>query len=150
MIMITNFKIKVEEKLMKTIKYSRHREAIIKFLMTRKDHPTAEVIYNNIREEYPKISLGTVYRNLTLLADTGQIQRIPCRDSSDHFDGNAAIHPHFVCNECMQVIDLEMDSLNFLNTLASQNFDGIIETHQLIFYGVCSECKMKIAENSKI
>ncbi len=125
---------------MKTLKYSRQREIILNFLMTRKDHPTAEVIYNNIKEECPKISLGTVYRNLTVLADIGLIQRIPCGDSSEHFDGNADIHPHFVCNECYKVIDLEMDNLDFLNTLANKNFDGYIESHQLVFYGKCSEC----------
>lgn len=114
--------------------------------MTRKDHPTAEIIYNNIKEEYPKISLGTVYRNLTLLTDMGQIQRIPCKDASDHFDGNAKMHPHFVCNECFKVIDLEMDSLDFLNTLASQCFEGNIETHQLIFYGKCPECSEKYVD----
>lgn len=125
---------------MKSLKYSRQREAIVKFLMMRKDHPTAETIYKHIREEYPKISLGTVYRNLTLLADIGQIQKITCGNTSDHFDGNVCSHPHFVCNQCNSVIDLEMDNLNFLNTLANQKFDGNIEKHQLIFYGKCSEC----------
>lgn len=128
---------------MKTLKYSRHREAIVSFLMTRKDHPTADVIYNNVREEYPKISLGTVYRNLTLLSDIGKIQKITCGDASDHFDGNAEPHPHFVCDECYGVSDLEMDNLGFLNTLANQNFNGIIEKHQLIFYGKCPECAEK-------
>ena len=80
---------------MKTLKYSRHREAILKFLSSRYDHPTAEVIYQNLRAEFPKISLGTVYRNLTVLAETGEIQRIQCGDSSEHFDGVTAQHPHF-------------------------------------------------------
>ena len=105
---------------MKTLKHSRHREAIVRFLMTRKDHPTAEVIYNNIKQEYPKISLGTVYRNLSLLAEIGEIQKITCGDSSDHFDANINPHPHFVCKECFRIIDLEMDNLNFLNTLAEK------------------------------
>ena len=48
-------------------KKSKQRDAIIKFLMTRKDHPTADMVYMNIKEEFPKISLGTVYRNLALL-----------------------------------------------------------------------------------
>lgn len=126
---------------MKTLKYSRSREAIINFLISRKDHPTAEVIYNNVREKYPKISLGTVYRNLTLLAELGEIQKISCGDASEHFDGNAALHPHFVCRCCKGVFDLEMDNLDFLNTLAQKSFDGEVERHQLIFYGKCSTCK---------
>ncbi len=125
---------------MATIKYSRQREAIVTFLMGRKDHPTAEVIYQNIREEYPKISLGTVYRNLALLEELGEIQKIPCGDASEHFDGNVIPHPHFVCTECYRVMDLEMDNLEFLNTLANKDFDGKIEGHQLCFYGKCNAC----------
>ena len=60
---------------MKTMKYSRQRESIKNFLSTRKDHPTADTVYMNIRKEYPNISLGTVYRNLSLLASMGEIQK---------------------------------------------------------------------------
>ena len=49
------------------IKYSRQRESIVNFLASRTDHPTAETIYQNIKKEFPNISLGTVYRNLSLL-----------------------------------------------------------------------------------
>ena len=54
------------------LKYSRQREAIKEFMMTRKDHPTADIVYMNVRKEFPNISLGTVYRNLTLLSDMGE------------------------------------------------------------------------------
>ena len=79
----------------KVIKYSRQREAIVKFLEERKDHPTAEFIYNNIREEYPNISLGTVYRNLSLLVELGKITKVTCDDGNDHFDPNIKPHYHF-------------------------------------------------------
>ena len=129
---------------MVALNHSKSRDAILRFLMTRRDHPTAEIIYNNVRQECPKISLGTVYRNLTLLSDIGEIQKISCGDVSEHFDGNAHPHPHFVCNKCYRVDDLEMDNLDFLNTLANQNFSGAIEKHQLIFYGKCEKCKEEI------
>ena len=58
------------------IKFSRQRESIKNNLMGRTDHPTAETVYSDIRQEYPNISLGTVYRNLSLLADLGEIQKI--------------------------------------------------------------------------
>ena len=58
------------------LKHSKQRDAILEFLMTRKDHPTADTVYQNVREQFPNISLGTVYRNLTLLAEIGQIQKI--------------------------------------------------------------------------
>lgn len=60
---------------MATLKYSRQRESIKEFLMTRTDHPTADVVYHHLREVYPNISLGTVYRNLSLLADLGRFRK---------------------------------------------------------------------------
>ena len=77
---------------MATLKYSRQREAIKDFLMTRKDHPTADVVYENIKKIYPNISLGTVYRNLSLLSEIGEIQKLSNFGGADHFDGLSLIH----------------------------------------------------------
>ena len=125
---------------MKTLNYSRQREAIYNYLMKTKEHPTAEAIFQGVQKEFPKISLGTIYRNLTLLEETGQIQKIPSNDSKDHFDANITEHPHFVCGLCGAVIDLDMDNLEFLKTLANQGFDGEIEKSQLVFFGKCGSC----------
>lgn len=85
---------------MPALKYSRQREAIKSFLMTRKDHPTADVVYHSLRADFPNISLGTVYRNLTLLADLGEIARLRLGDGVDHFDADTSRHYHFICSEC--------------------------------------------------
>ena len=77
---------------MPALKYSRQREAIKSFLMTRKDHPTADVVYHSLRADFPNISLGTVYRNLTLLADLGEIARLRLGDGVDHFDADSSRH----------------------------------------------------------
>lgn len=89
------------------IKYSRQRESIKKFLATRRDHPTAKTIYENIRNVFPNISLGTVYRNLTLLVEIGEIQKISTGTGPDRFDYNPMPHYHFVCLGCGEVSDLE-------------------------------------------
>ena len=94
---------------MKTLKYSRQRESIKACLMSRKDHPTADALYTSIREQFPNISLGTVYRNLSFLVDNGQAVKVPCEDGSVHFDGNVMPHYHFQCTECGAVIDLDFD-----------------------------------------
>ena len=73
---------------MKTLKYSRQRESIKANLMSRRDHPTADALYASIREEFPNISLGTVYRNLNLLVETGEILKLTCGNGPDHYDGN--------------------------------------------------------------
>lgn len=123
------------------LKYSRQREAIKSFLMTRYDHPTAETVYLNIKEEFPNISLGTVYRNLSLLSDIGEIQKLSTGVGPDRFDGNAAPHYHFICKDCGSVLDLKIDGLDHINILAGQGFDGEIEGHVAYFYGKCPCCK---------
>ena len=80
---------------MATVKRSRQRDAIRSFLMSRKDHPTAEVVYDNVSKEFPNISLGTVYRNLTFLVDNGMAMKVPCSDGSVHFD-SSNIWPMFI------------------------------------------------------
>ncbi len=125
------------------LKYSRQREAIKEFLMTRKDHPTADVVYMSVKEEFPNISLGTVYRNLTLLSDIGEIMKLNLGDGADHFDGNPNPHYHFVCTDCHHVIDLEMEDIDSINEAAGTNFLGRIDGHIVHFYGLCEECIKK-------
>ena len=121
-------------------KHSKQRDMIKDFLMSRKDHPTADVVYMNVRQQYPNISLGTVYRNLTLLADIGEIQRLRLGDGVDHFDADTSMHYHFICNDCNSVIDLEMDSIESINEIAAKHFDGLIAGHVTHFYGSCGAC----------
>ena len=70
---------------MATLKYSRQRESIKEFLTGRTDHPTADFVYENMKQIYPNISLGTVYRNLSLLADLGEIQKLSSFGGADRF-----------------------------------------------------------------
>ena len=123
------------------LKYSKQRESIKNFLVTRYDHPTAETVYLNIRREFPNISLGTVYRNLNLLAEIGEIQKLSSGIGPDRFDGNPAPHYHFICRHCGCVMDLTVSGLDHINILAGQDFDGEIEGHITYFYGVCPSCK---------
>ena len=123
------------------IKFSRQREAIIDYLRHTTTHPTADMVYTHVQERYPNVSLGTVYRNLNLLADEGEILRLTQVDGSDRFDGNIKPHYHFFCSHCKQVFDLKKTSLEHINTLANVGFDGIVEGHQILFYGCCHSCK---------
>ena len=121
------------------LKHSKQRDSIKEFLMGRKDHPTAAVVYDNVRRSFPNISLGTVYRNLTLLADIGEISRIHVGDGVDHFDADTSPHYHFICSECGCVRDLDMPGID-LDEIASRNFDGQIECHTVYFHGRCKDC----------
>lgn len=131
------------------VKYSRQRQVIHNFLMSRKDHPTADVVYQNVRQEYPNISLGTVYRNLTLLADRGEIQRLQVGDGVDHFDADTSRHCHFVCSGCGRVTDLQLGCMEDMLANAQKNFEGKIERQSTNFYGLCRNCLDKSVEVSE-
>jgi Fur family peroxide stress response transcriptional regulator len=126
---------------MANIKYSRQREAIKEYLSNTKEHPTADTIYMDIREIYPHISLGTIYRNLNLLVERGEVIRIKSMDESDRYDGNTHDHYHFLCNKCKRVLDIEMESISQIKTIANKDFPGKIEGHVTYFYGTCDKCK---------
>lgn len=121
-------------------RHSRQRELIKAFLNTRKDHPSAEIVYKNVRSQNPRISLGTVYRNLTLLAEDGEIIRFNVGDGVDRFDADTSPHCHFVCRKCGQVQDLQACSIDSITDAASKAFHGRILGHVTYFFGLCCDC----------
>ncbi len=123
-----------------TTKYSRQREEIKHFLLSRKDHPTADTVYMAIRQQIPNISLGTVYRNLTKLADSGEILRLRVGDGIDHYDYDTSHHYHFVCNHCGAISDLTMESIDSIMDVAGADFDGKISGYVAYFNGTCGNC----------
>jgi len=125
---------------MKTVKYSRQRESIKDYLMSNKDHPTADMVYSAIKEIYPHISLGTVYRNLAFLVEQGDVIKLSCGEECDRFDIDTSQHYHFICKKCHHVIDLKMHDINHINIVAESNFDGQIEGHKTYFFGTCKDC----------
>ena len=128
------------ELLMKILKYSRQRESIKTCLSARTDHPTADMIYTDIKEEFPNISLGTVYRNLNLLSELGEIQKLACTDGKDHFDWNTTPHYHFICKRCGAVLDLPMSPHEELECQAQKALGGVIDSHTVYFYCFCMSC----------
>ncbi|MCC8141191.1 MAG: transcriptional repressor [Lachnospiraceae bacterium] len=122
------------------IKHSKQRDSILAFLMTRKDHPTAEMVYQGVRDEFPNISLATVYRNLALLSEMGEIQKITASDGPDRFDADVRPHNHFSCRHCGCLIDLPMESISYIDDIAGRSFPGTIEGHSVLFTGLCPEC----------
>lgn len=128
---------------MAVLKHSRQRDSIKEFLMSRKDHPTADVVYENMKLIYPNISLGTVYRNLSLLSDIGEIRKLTSFEGADHFDGDVEPHCHFICTECGCVLDLETDSFQSLMKEAGAHFNGKITDCSASFFGLCEHCLEK-------
>ncbi len=124
-------------------KHSKQREAILAELSARKDHPTADDIYTVLRKSHPNISLGTVYRNLSALADSGKILRLHNGKGSDRFDADISQHCHFKCTVCGCVSDFSADAGSVLPPLDRECFEGRIDGYSLMFYGVCEKCLQK-------
>ena len=113
------------------IRYSKQRELIINKLKHRYDHPTAEMIYQDLKVDYPHLSLGTVYRNLNQLVETKQIKKLDLGDTMVHYDGNIQPHKHFMCN-CWQTI-YDLDNIDKKLKNATEFLEEIDEHKKSIF-----------------
>ncbi len=127
--------------------YSKQREKILDTLTCNAIHPTAEELLEILKTENSNIGLTTLYRNLNQLAQAGMIKKIDGLDPSAHFDHNTHEHYHFICKECKRVFDVPSEVAPDLvnNTRMATGFD--IENHDIVFHGVCSECKKRKENN---
>ncbi len=128
-------------------KHSRKRDAILACIRGTDCHPTADWIYSRLRPEIPDLSLGTVYRNLTVFREEGLIQSVGTVDGLEHFDGNVSPHSHFVCTCCGRFLDLPAVMLPAsLIEEAGNAVRGRVETWGLRFSGICGSCTESSAE----
>lgn len=126
------------------LKYSKQREAIKAYLKKSIDHPTADMVYDNLKLIFPNISLGTVYRNLALLTELGEIRKIANSNGPDRFDAESKPHYHFCCNSCGEILDIESNEEKFLFIQeVLKNFSGTITDEEITFHGVCPECLIR-------
>ena len=121
-------------------KFSRQREAVKQVLCSTKTHPTAAWIYENVRKEIPNISLGTVYRNLNMLTEDGQIIKLSFGDGNEHFDGDISPHSHFYCESCGQIHDIAFDATELCKEI-SEDTKLDITSAACNFSGICDACK---------
>lgn len=125
---------------MKATKYSKQREAIKIFLDGNHGHPTADEVYAAIRQQFPNISLGTVYRNLNQLAENGEIRKMSYVSGPDHFDYNTSQHYHFICRDCGRVYDMPVETMELIDNAIREHAPGEVDSHDLVFYGTCTDC----------
>ena len=124
-----------------TTKHFRKRDAILDYLRQSKAHPSAEMIYTQLKPQIPDLAMGTVYRNLTLFKEQGLVSSVATVKGVERFDGNTDPHVHFICSGCDAVIDLEeMQVPDTLHRAASLCCGGQVEQCQLSFSGRCRDC----------
>ena len=126
----------------RTTKTFKKRNAILSCLRQTTVHPSAEWVHTQLKAEYPDISLGTVYRNLNLFKEQGDIISLGTVRGVERFDGNTNPHVHFICGDCGLILDLaDIDVPQELNKAAARSSGGRVNSCQLTFTGTCNNCK---------
>ncbi len=126
---------------------TRQRRLVLEAVMETKSHPTAEWVYEAVRRALPRVSLGTVYRNLQVLVDEGKLKSF-VRDGLIRYDADLTMHDHFVCERCGVLLDIPRatESLPGERRLESQGY--LISGRTLEYHGLCRKCRRGAALNA--
>jgi Fe2+ or Zn2+ uptake regulation protein len=119
---------------------TKQRDIILEELRNVTTHPNADEIYHMVRNRIPNVSFGTVYRNLRILKELGEILELDYGKSSSRFDGNPDNHYHFACDVCGSIYDLNVPIKAELDEELSSKTGFKITRHRTEFYGICPNC----------
>ena len=119
---------------------SATRNSIYQYLCGTKEHPSAEMIYNDLKGDLPNLSIGTVYRNLKQLEEIGRVIRVTSVDNHERYDANCEDHVHFVCERCGRVIDIMDADINAAKAACNLSGDAKIKHIQIVLQGICESC----------
>ncbi len=117
---------------------TRQRKIIYDIVRRSDEHLTAEQIYIYAKKQVPSIAIGTVYRNLKLMSDAGEIRRVEIPDSPDRYDKNLAKHDHLICEKCGRISDITLE--DFTRAIEEQTGVRILFYH-LSVHCICDECR---------
>ena len=131
----------------KQVRYSETRDIIYDYLCRTKAHPSAEMIYNDLKPTLPKLSLKTVYTNLRFFEEHGKVVRAANVSGSDRYDAICEEHVHLVCDECGAVIDI-MDADIRKAKKACQAQKVKIKRIQIVLHGTCENCSVNLKGDS--
>ncbi len=124
-------------------KHSRKRDAMLHKIRSTTCHPSAVWIYEELRKDIPDLSLGTVYRNLSVFKDEGLIVSVGTVNGQERYDGNTGEHTHFICLDCGSVLDVDTELSSALTEAVERENDLEVQYRQLTLYGTCSKCRAK-------
>ena len=133
----------------KKLRYSHQREMIYQYLMGTHEHPSAEMVYDALRDEIKGLSLGTVYRNLRLLEDLGKVRRVASYNGTERYDACCGDHVHFVCQNCGAVHDIAEAELELVRGAINLPEGYQLGQLNLTISGLCPECLNKTTEIMK-
>jgi Fur family ferric uptake transcriptional regulator len=130
----------------KLLRKTTQRRIILEELCKVYFHPTASDVYEMVRKKLPKVSLGTVYRNLELLSSCNTIQKLDFGEPHKRFDGNPEPHYHINCTKCGRVDDARIPLKPELEREARQASGYHINSHHISYNGICPDCLAKNAD----
>jgi Fur family peroxide stress response transcriptional regulator len=120
------------------------RLAILKVLAESKGHPSVDSIYEQVKKSFPTTSLATIYKNVAVLRDLGQLLELGFSDDCNRYDGNKPYdHPHVVCTVCKKILDPDMSSLADMTEELTRETGFTITHHRLDFFGICPDCQAR-------
>ena len=122
---------------------SKQREAILRVLENTKSHPSAEWLYEQVKNVLPGIGIATVYRNLRILRETGKILALQDLKGKARFDYNTAPHLHFYCVRCGKIQDVNENGADYINTYCSQKTGFSITRINVEITGLCEDCQKR-------
>lgn len=125
----------------KNIRITKQREAILALLVEARNHPTAEVIYHELKDTFHGISVGTVYNNLRLFKKLGIIQELSYHNEPSHFDFAQLRHFHVICQNCGKVADVFYPDLARIDRMAEQLTGYLTLGDNVEVYGLCPTCQ---------
>lgn len=124
---------------MKKQRNSRQRKLILDIVASRHDHPTADQIYLDVRTQDNRISRGTVYRNLGILSENGEIINVKV-PAADRYDSRLDRHYHMFCTSCKKVFDVPLEYQEQYDEQVEKETGFKISRHRLVFEGLCQKC----------
>jgi Fe2+ or Zn2+ uptake regulation protein len=130
---------------MKHQRNTHQRQLVMDAVKARHDHPSADQIYLDVRALDPKISRGTVYRNLNVLVQQGEVLQVKL-PHIDRFEWHAEKHYHLICQECGAVCDTQLPYDVQLDEKAATETGFTVNRHRIVFEGLCPECQEKKSE----
>ena len=135
-----------EEEIIKILKENRfkvtpQRLAICKAVLSSTNHPSAEQVYENIKQKYPTISRATVYKTLSLLKEIGLISELRFNDTYTRYDPNISLHINIVCPVCLSIYDFKSEKLSNSWKSVISDIEGKIIGHRIDVYKICEKCE---------
>jgi len=130
------------------MRLTTQRQIILEELSKVKSHPTANEVYDMVRKRLPRIGLGTVYRNLELMAESGVILKLEVGGTQKRFDATTDLHYHIRCISCGKVDDIELPVQHQINEAATLNTNYQVLSHHIEFSGTCEECSASLNQRA--